>query len=138
MQTLTILGSTLESPVDICLAGSPTPAIQPLRNQGLSSSLGPSPRVFFSREGGGRGGWAGVRHALVPARFHSVCITASSESLRDASRMPPRRPKPLQDASQGTPRPLKLHHPCSQINIIHANLLSPPLFNSSFIPLHAF
>ena len=109
MQTLTILGSTVKSPVDICPAGSPTPAKPEV--------------VFFSGAIAVRffswgGGWRGVRHAFVPASFHSVRIAASSKSLPAHSRLPPGSPKPFQDASQGTPRPLKLHHPCQTCFVV--------------------
>ena len=95
MQTLTILGSTVKSPVDICLAGSPTPAIQPLRNQGLSSSLGPSPRVFFPGGGGPVFGTPSFQLAFTQSallhlrnRFetHQGCL----QDAQNPSKMPPR------------------------------------------------
>ena len=110
MQKLTILGSTVKSPVDICPDGSPT-----LAKSEVVFFSGAIAVRFFS-PGGGR--WVGVRHAFVPAIFHSVRIAASSQSLPDHSRLPPRRPKPFQDASQGTPRPVKLHHPCQTCFVV--------------------
>ena len=125
MQTLTILGSTVESPVDICLAGSPTPAIQPLRNQGLSSSLGPSPRVFFGGEGGGR--------VFGTPSFRLAFTQSALLHLRNRFEA---HQGCLQDAQNPSKIPPKGRHDFSNF-IIHANFVSPSLFNSSFIPLPA-
>ena len=126
MQTLSILGSTVNSPDDIYLAGSPTPAVQPLRNHKLMSSVGPSPRVFFSRGGGGRVfdtpsfRLAFTQSPLLHLRHrfetHHGC-------LQDAQNPAKMLPKGRQDPSK---------------YIIHAHLVLLSLFNSSFIPLPAF
>ena len=134
MQTLTILGSTVKSPVDICLAGSPTPA-----KPEVVFFSGAIAVRFFSREGGGRSGGRGGSGPQFGAPSFRLAFTQSAllhlrhrfETLQGCLQDAQSPPKYLQDASKGTPRTLKL---C----IIHANPVSASCFKKSFTPFHSF
>ena len=126
-QTLTILGSTVKSPVDVCLAGSPTPA-----NPERVFFSGAIPVRFFSRRGGGgEAGWVAVRQAFIHASSHAVVTTTVPNPLwtrfhdaRDVSKM-------LRTGLWGASKTISnasciqvLHYLC--VRIVHSWLCSTP------------
>ena len=126
MQTLTILGSTVKSPVDICPAGNPTPA----KPEVVFFSGAIAVRFFSRGEGRGAGGGrvfgtpsfrpAFTQSALLHFRNRFQPIQGCLQDAQNPSKLPP---KGRQDPSN---------------YIIHAKLVSSSCFNSSFIPLPSF
>ena len=87
--------------------------------------------------GRGRGGgwlFSQPTHRPTTRQKSDISITTASESLRDASSMPQKRPKPPQDTSKKPP----MGHQHTRKYSIHRSVVSPSCFNSSFSCLHSF